>query len=319
MRVVHWTLGNGSGLDNVAKDLAAGECLLGLDSQILSSADQNQWELGVGADIHVSHSHVPDICRDKGKIVWVGHGTPENCFHTSLEESLHAAHSFGDSWMLVQYWLQHADAMVTFWPRHQKIWQSLCDKGREVRCFPLGVNREFWRPQTSLGKWDGSPSLFTAENCHQIKWPWDIFLMWPWVTEEVPAARLHCFYLPRDQHRFWFPLVYRNGSAFKSHISPNVLSHDLLKNAFSSVDYVLNLVRYGDYNRLGLEAKACGAKVISFKGNPYADFWLDEGNQVTQAEQLKAILKGEVEPRKAELPLGIQETAQMMKELYESL
>ncbi len=311
---------NNSGLDNVAKDLAAAETKLGHDSKVVSSVDSSQWEKGMGAEIHVSHSHVPDpIRKASGKLVWVGHGTPEHCFQTAVEEGLTGKYGHADTWMLIQWWLQHADALVTFWPRHQKIWQSLCDKGKKVYCFPLGVNKDFWISAGSKGKYAGNPSVFTAENCHYIKWPLDLVLIWPWVTEEMPETHLHFIYLPRDQHRWWFPLMNRNGSAFKSYIFGNKFGHDDLRNAFCSVDYLIQMVRYGDYNRLGLEAKACGCKVISFAGNPYADFWLTEGNQDRMVQELLIIFRKEVEPLSTfEVP-DIQDTAKEMIKIYEEI
>lgn len=318
MKIVHWTLKNGSGMNNVAADLAVAERKLGLDSVCLACDKVEEWEGGVGADIHVSHTHIPDSERLKGgKVVWVGHGTPETVFQSSVEAGLNGGHGFGDSWMLVQHHLRTADALVTFWPRQQAIWESMVSKGRKVHCVPFGINKEFWAPTASRGKFAGTPSVLNAENCHYIKWPLDLVLMWPWVVKEVPDARLHMFYLPNDQHRWWFPLMNQNGCSYYSHIARGKLDHAGLQNAFASVDFYFNTVRYGDYNRIGLEAKASGTKLISYAGNPYADFWITDTDQRFQALQLQAILKGEVAPRET-LPVPtIEEMAAGMKAVYE--
>ena len=320
MKIVHWTLKNNSGLDNMAKEISAKEAELGYDSKILSSVIRSEWEQGMGADIHISHSHVPDIVRKQGgKIVWVGHGTPEHCFQSSVEVGLNGGYGHSDTWMLIQWNLQNADALVTFWPRHKAIWESLCDKGKQIFCVPLGINKQYWKKGVSQGKYVGSPSVFTAENCHYIKWPLDLFIAWPWVTDELYDAHLHCIYLPRDQHRWFFPLINRNGASYKAHITGNSFNKEGLKNAFYSVDYVTSLVRYGDHNRLCLEAKACGAKVISYPGNPYADYWIKEGDQRVMAEELITILKGDLAPLAAQEPPDITETAQEMIKIYESI
>lgn len=320
MKIAHWTLDNGSGLHRVAESMALAEKALGYDSSIIVSTNKSQWDMGVDADVHVSHSHVPDEAIKAGsKVVWVGHGTPEHCFQISVDEGLRGGYAPSDSWMICQYWLQKADALVTFWPRHQAIWKSLCDKNTEVHCIPMGVDKLFWSPQESRGKFAGEPSLYTAENCHNIKWPLDLLMLWPWVTEEIKKARLHAHYIPRDQHRWWFPLVNRNGAAFKSYISGGVFSHADLRNAFSSVDYYIGLVRYGDFNRICLEAKATGAKLISYRGNPYADYWITEGDQREMAKELIAILKGDCVPRETlEVP-DVKQTAEAMIEIYKGL
>lgn len=320
MKIVHWTLKNGSGMNRVAQEISDAEKLLGHNSIVLSSFDRAEWELGMDADIHVSHSHIPDPVRLKGgKIVWIGHGTPEHCFQTAVEDGLKGGYGHSDCLMLVQWWLQHADALVTFWPRHQKIWQSMVDKGRKVHCVPMGVDTSFWKPITSRGKYLGSPSIFCCENAHYIKWPLDLLIMWGWVTDVLCDAQLHLIYLPKDQHRWWFPLVNRNGSAFKSYITPMAYGKEDLRNAFNSVDYFVSFVRYGDFNRVCLEAKASGCKVISFEGNEYADFWITEGDQRRQADMLIKILKGEIQAEKTASVEGIEETAINMISIYEGI
>lgn len=320
LSIAHWTLKNGSGMNRVAQEISDAERILGHDSIVLNSFDKTEWPQGEGRQIHISHSHIPDPIRKiGGKFIWCGHGTPEHCFHTAVEEGLAGHYGHADTWMLIQWWLQHADALVTFWPRHAEIWSSLCDKGRIVDCVPLGVDKTFWIPGQSRGKYLGNPSLFSAENAHYIKWPLDLAVAWSWVTNEFYDAQLHLIYLPRDQHRWWFPLMNRNGSAFKSYISPNTFGREDLRNAFCSVDYVTSFVRYGDFNRLTLEAKACGAKVISWTGNPYADYHIPEGDQRIQAQHLIEIFKGNTEQRKvAEVP-DISETAKCMISIYERI
>ncbi len=322
MKVIHWGYRNGSGLHRVSQDLADAEVKLGIDSVMLSTLELPDIKKGVemGADIQVSHSHVPDETRKKdSKIVWVAHGTPEHCFQVSVEQNVNKGYGAGDAWMLLQYWLQVSDAVVTFWPRHQKIYQSISDKHTIIDCIPLGVDKTFWQPTKSVGAYYGNPSIFTCENAHSIKWPLDLVLMWPWICEEVPAARLHTIYLPSDQHRFWFPLVNRNTASFRGFFAGSVFGKDDLRNAFNSVTYVSSFVRYGDFNRVTVEAKASGAKIISFAGNPYGDYWIHEGDQREQAKEMIEIFKGNVQPRQSEEVVDITETARRMMEIYERI
>ena len=326
MKVAHWTAFNGSGMNRVAESLVDGERALGIDSVKCNcqEAPPDKFETVLDADIHVCHTHFPDdfrrrITRDY-KRVYVVHGTPEHTFATSVETGLVGGYGHGDSWMLLQYNLQHADTTVTFWPRHQRILKSLCDKHTPVNCFPLGVDKKFWCPGESQGKFVGTPSLFTAENCHQIKWPLDLFIAWPWVYPKVKGSpSLHAAYLPYDQHRWFFPLVNRNGASYGSYISCGAFKNQALVNAFRSVDFYIGLVRYGDFNRICLEANACGTRTISYRGNPYSDYWITEGDQRSIADELTAILNGEVEPRVKETVQDILETCKAMKALYESL
>jgi len=309
----------------VAESFVTAERALGHDSIFCDPQNPETFESALDADIQVSHTHFPDALRNQVKkplkLVWVCHGTPEHIFQSSVEDGSRKTYGHADGWMLTMNWLRTADAIVTFWPRHQAIWQSMCDKGRTVHCVPLGVDKEFWKPIPTRGKFSGSPSVFTAENAHYIKWPLDLFIAWPWVYPHVNGeARLHCPYLPNDQHRWFFPLVNRNGCSYAAHISPLAFDHETLRNAFVSTDYFIGLVQKGDFNRLSLEAAATGAKTISYAGNTYADYWIPEGDQRVLAEHLVQILNGNVEPRKDKTIVpDIKETALSMIKLYESL
>ena len=98
-----------------------------------------------------------------------------------------------------------------------------------------------------------------------------------------------------------------------------LLNQTNLRNALCSTDYFIGLVRYGDANRLSLEANACGAKMITYAGNEYSDYWLHEGDQREIAKELLAILKGDVEPRKKLQASNVMETAAAMKNIYERI
>ena len=320
MKIAHWTLFNQSGMFRVAESFVKHECMLGVESWLVDFQDPNGWAEILDADVHVVHTHLPDAVRlqltKPLKVVWVAHGTPEYVFHRSVEEGLTGGYGAGDSWQLCQYWMQHADATVTFWPRHQKIWKSLCDKNTKVDCIPMGIDLDFWKPVESRGRFLGSPSLFTAENCDYSKWPLDLFLCWPWVWPKMPTAHLHAVYLPRDQHRWFYPLINRNGCGFKTISAGILFDQDNLRNAFCSTDYVIGLVRYGDANRLSLEANATGAKTITYSGNEYSDYWIHEGDQRVIAEELTAILRGKVKPRDKKPVEAISETSKKMINIY---
>ena len=323
MKVVHWTLVNGSGLHHMAWDISQREVLLGIDSRIVDTLQPITDEIiqsTIDADVHIIHSHIPDSVKAKAKrMIYVAHGTPEHCFQSAVESGLNRGYGAGDSWMMLLHYLQVCDVTVTWWPRHQAILQSLSDKGSRVEIVPMGVDTTVFRPEVSRGKWVGSPSVLTAENCHYIKWPLDLFILWPWVVKELPNASLHAHYLPRDQHRWFMPLVYRNGTAYKCYLSGDPLSQSDLINAMNSVDFYIGLVRYGDFDRLAMEAKACGCKLISYAGNEYADYWITEGDQRRMAEELVAILSGQVTARESLPAVDISQTAEAMVKIYESL
>lgn len=323
MKIAHWSLNNGSGLHKLASDIAECEQKAGLESIVIPTVSEksDEWEKGVDADINVIHSHYPDNIRakSKGKTVFIPHGTPENCFQGAVESFSYNGYTAGNAFMLSQYWLKEADVTVTFWPRHQWLWQSLVSPKNVVRCIPMGVNKDFWKPTETRGKWSGKPSIFTAENSHYIKWPYDLFILWPEIVKVIPEARLHAHYIPHDQHRFWFPLINANGTAYSSYTSSNYYGPEDLRNGFCSSDYYLGFVRYGDFNKTCIEAKACGAKLISYAGNPYADYWIGEGDQRVMASTLLSILKGDIAPREAEPVPHINETVKALIEIYKEI
>jgi hypothetical protein len=286
-------------MHKIAEDLSLAERALGVDSKLVQCDNQAHWEMGADADVHVVHTHLPISVT--GKIVYVIHGTPEHVFQTAVQDGLQQGYGASDPFMLAYHWMKVSDAIVTMWPRHQALWQQLCMRPKMVDLVPMGVDLAFWKKQDSRGKYSGTPSVFTAENCHAIKWPLDLIWMWPWVAEQVPEARLHLAYLPKDQHRWWAPLLYASDAAFKSIMTGNALSKEDLRNALNSVDYYASFVRYGDHNKICLEAKASGCKVISYTGNPYADFWIPEGDQRGIAKALVEILKGDIAPRECQI------------------
>jgi len=316
MRIAHWTEPVGSGMSRVAEDMSAGERLLGHESNIFSPF-KAVGDDARAADIHVIHQHLPDEFHGEGfRKVYVTHGTPEHVFQSSVEAGLNTGYGASDPFMIAQHWLGSADAVVTFWPRMQAIWQGLCQKPKTVDLVPMGIDVEFWSGGATRGKYAGEPSVFSAENCHYIKWPLDLIIMWPWVVAQVPKARLHLAYIPRDQHRWWFPWMHANGCAFKSYISGGALAWPDLRNALMSTDFYLGFVRYGDFDRMCLEARAAGAKVISWAGNDYAHYWIHEGDQREQARELIAILKGDIEPRPVKDVPDRKTMAEAMLDIY---
>lgn len=323
MKIAHWSLTNGSGMHRVAESFATRESASGLGSVLCNPQDEGSWEAGVDADVHVCHTHLPDVMYRRAtkpvRVVYVAHGTPEHVYTSAVEEGTRAGYGHGDGWMLLQHWLKNADARVTFWSRHAAIYQSLCDRGTTVDCVPMGVDTAWWGAGTSRGKWDGNPSIWTGENQHQIKWILDLLIAFPWIVNEVPGAKLHAVYLPKDQHRWIFPLANRNGAAFHAHLSPVVFAHEDLRNIFRSVDFFSGLVRYGDHNHLCLQANAAGATTISYAGNPYADYWVPEGDQRTLADAFVRILRGE-EPKRAKSPVpDLGESVEAMTAIYKRI
>jgi hypothetical protein len=319
LKVVHWSSKNGSGMHRMAEEITAAEIASGMQSVCLDGDNPCEIPDGLDADIHVVHTHLPDAVDDReSKKIYVAHGTPEVLFQGSIEQSK-SGHGAADGWMVNTHFLRTSDAVVTFWPRHAAIWQSLVDKRSLVDCVPMGIDLSKWRGATSRGKWSGEPSLLTAENCHTIKWPLDLMIAMTWVYDEIRTARLHMIYLPADQARWWGALTMNNRTAYRSYISSVALDHGELANAFSSVDYYVGLVRYGDFNRICLEAKAAGCPVISYRGNEYADYWIDEGDQRVIAAQLRMILRGDVEKRETPAVPDISETVRALGKIYERI
>ncbi len=329
MKVTHWHLANGSGLSGVATSLAEAETTLGLDSSTVSSVvETGAWEASLDSDIHVVHSHLPNPveCKlkkgsKKYRIVWIGHGTPDHVFQSSVQEAETGSPWAADPLMLMNHWLQRADARVTFWPRHQWIYQRMVDNGTKVHLVPLGVDTAYWGTKSTRGKFAGTPSVFTAENPHYIKWAYDLLTAWADVAESIDGgmAKLHAVYVVRDHHRAFIPWAYRMDAAYYAFISPATFDKDGLRNAFQSTDYTIGLVRYGDFNQLSMQANAAGATTISYAGNAYADYWIPEGDQRVIATELSRILKGDVTPRiKTPVP-DIAETAHAMTTIYEGI
>lgn len=325
LKVVHWTILNGSGMHRVAESLATAESAIGLNSSLADPANSDTWDAAKDADVHVLHTHFPSQMYQRLtkqlKLVWVGHGTPDHVFQSACQEYEGGAYGHGDAIMLLLHWLREADARVTFWPRHKWIYDRMLSKGaRKCDLVPLGVDTAFWSAGATRGKYAGNPSVFTAENPHYIKWPYDLFTLWPAVADEYPDARLHAVYVPRDLHRAFFPWINANGAAFTSYVSPSIFDKEGLRNAFQSCDFTIGLVRYGDLNHLSLQANAAGARTISYAGNPHSAYWITEGDQREMAKQLIDILAGTTPPRDNITPVpDISLTASAMADVYRAI
>ena len=183
----------------------------------------------------------------------------------------------------------------------------------------MGVNLDFWKPVKSRGKYDGEPSVLTCENSNRIKWCYDIAIAWPEVANTMKHGRLHINYLPSNQQPAFYPLFYSNGLVYSSYVTSTKLGPEDLRNAFVSVDYYISPVMYGDFNAVCLEAKASGCKIISYVGNPYADYWLTSQDQRVIAADLIRIFKSEVEPLNSQKVIDIKVTGEYMLKIYERL
>lgn len=320
--VRHFSLSNGSGLHRVAESLVKAETALGLDSALVDSQVREQWEAAGEADVFVVHSHLPPMVkrRKDSRIVWVGHGTPDHCYQSSIEEAERGAYGHSNSAMLTQHWLKVADARVTFWDRHKWIYDQMLSTGaRKCDLVPMGVDLAFWREGQSAGKYSGEPSLFYAENPHYIKWNYDLLTALPTIAERHPGLMLHAIYQVRDHHEVQMPWFHQLGASFQTIYAASTFDKVGLRNAFQSTDYMVGLVRYGDLNHLSLEANAAGANTISYKGNPHARWWIEEGDQREIAKQMSAILAGEVQPRDQTPVPDVAETAKAFIDLYRAI
>lgn len=319
MKTVHWTMLNGSGLANMATDICDAEVRLGNDSIVCNTTDMSTWEKGMDGDIHVIHSHIPDKLSfsEKTKVVNVEHGAPEHVFEVSLHAGLTGSYGPSDPLALTIYLIKRADAVVTFWPRQAYIWKLMTRV--PVHLIPMGVDTKFWTPVPKRKLLTGSPALLTAENCHSCKWPIDLMLTWQYVVNESINARAHFLNIPYDQHRWWLPLSYAVGTQYTSFLSPNKLDRVQLREFICAADYYYSPVTYGDFNRISLEAAACGAKIISYAGNEYSHYWLTQTDQRVQVAELLKIFSGETKPREAKKVPDISETAEAMLKIYEEV
>ena len=326
MKIGHWTTYRRSGQSNVVESLCREEIKQGLDSRVFNMQEVVNWDDAKDCDIHVSHTHYPDhklrsISTKPYKLVWVGHAGPEHLFQSAVETGQSEGYGHGDPWMLLQHWLQVSDARVTFWERYVELYESWCDKGIKVYHVPLGIDKSYWNKVPSRGKYLGEPSVFVAESQLPIKWNLDLFIMWgPWIIPNVnTSAVLHAVYIKQDLHRWYFPLINRNGTSYGAHISSSVLDADSLRNAYVSCDYQVGFCRYGDFNMVSLEANACGMKTISYRGNKFSDFWIHEGDSRVMAKEMVDILNGVTKPRDKTPVPDIGDTVKAMKVIYESI
>lgn len=317
MKIAHWCMNNLSGMHAVAESMARAELALGVESRWLDpfeyEKDPNASEWALDADVHVGHTHIPDRFHGKSfkqsltkpwRCVFAVHGTPELIFEQSVESARTNGYGSGRSYAGHQIGMQNADAIVCFVPRHRDLYDLATDKHTIVDLVPMGIDTAFWNGGVTKGKYVGEPSFFNCENAEPFKWAAEIVRVWPWIYQGLGEnAALHIANIPTDVLRFIDALALRNGSLQGAYIGSWSYDHENLRNILKSVDYYVSTVRYGDFNRISLEAGAAGVPVISYCGNEYADYWMPEGDQRTVAKALIAIGKGDVAPRADKLPI----------------
>lgn len=331
MKTVHWSMLNGSGMHRVAASMARAELAIGVESRCLDPFDKEQkyWDWALDADVHIGHTHIPDQfngksfrkqCTKPFRWVFPVHGTPELVFESSVKDAENNGYNTGTSFAHHQISMQNADAIVTFWSRHQALYQLATDKHTIVDLIPMGIDLPFWSGGVSQGKYAGTPSFLSCENQYPFKWSVEIIRLWPWVRAELDQAYLHATNLPGTLQRFVDVMAARYGSLYGGIFGSWNYDPANLRNILKQVDFYISPVRYGDHNRMSLEAGAAGAKVISFEGNEYADFWMREGDHRRIAKDIIAIGKGDVQPRADKLPVPTErQMAEAMVNVYERI
>jgi glycosyltransferase involved in cell wall biosynthesis len=307
----------------------AAETRLGHEATLINVDDPSAWqsEAATLADLHVVHSHFPDIqyARVKNRtgkpptIVFCAHGIPEHNVELAVQNYLGPEQYRPiDHWMLTREWLRSADAFVCFSPRQHAIYQTLAQKGRVVDLVPLGVDTAFWAGGTFAGeRMQGQPSVWMSENQARIKWALDVLIAWPWVCEAIPQAFLHAHYIPFDMQRFLIDLANSNGAAMRAVLTARTFSHETLRNLWKGCDFMLATTRYGDNTCLTMQAEAAGLKTISYTGNQYASYWMPEGDQRMMAVELIRIFAGET-PMRDKTPVpDLADMGRAMVAVYE--
>jgi glycosyltransferase involved in cell wall biosynthesis len=198
--------------------------------------------------------------------------------------------------------MQTADAVWAFVPRHHWLYDLSTDKATKIDLIPMGIDVEFWKGGTSQGKYMGNPSFLTSENQYPFKWCAEFVKVWQAVRADLDDAVIHCTNIPGGIMPFMKMLVLRYGARGVI-LGTWSYDHQNLRNIFKQVDFYINPVRYGDFNRIGLEAAAAGCPLITYPGNEYADYWLPEGDHRAVTQTLIKIGKGEIAPRADKLPV----------------
>lgn len=306
MKIRHWVVQDSSGMSHLALAVAEGERRLGHDVDLVDATSQSSCRdpRHVDADVHCVHSqcgladlaYIRDLMGRAPRVVFYSHGIPEDTLTLSVNDVLLKERpGVEDIWGLTRYWLARADAFVVFNARQQALFQSM---GRVVDCVPFGVDTEFWADgPRQVPRLKGAPAVWTGENQSRTKWALDAILAWPFVVAQVPEAHLHAHYIPFELHRWFVDIANTNGASYSATITPKYWNHPSLRELWRGCDFLWATTRYGDPTCLSQQAEASGLKVISYAGNPYASYWVPEGDQRVLAEHVVAIVRGEVAPR----------------------
>lgn len=330
IKTVHWVSPNNSGMHHVAASMARAELAIGVEARVLDPHDASEsgWELALEADVHINHTHLPDTIGGKSfkrsslkplTTVFVHHGTPEVIFDIAVKESEGNPYNAGTGMAQHFRLMQESDATVCFVPRHRDLLDLMTDKATKIDCVPMGMDAAFWSGGINQGRYTGKPSFYNCENAYPFKWAVDFLRVWRWVWDEIPGATLHVTHLPTNTLEQVKMMTSRSGAVYGTVAGSWKYDAMNLRNIFTQVDFYLSTVRYGDFNRMSMEAGSSGLKVISYLGNPYADYHIREGDIRESVKDLIAIGKGEVAPRdKTPIP-SERDMAEAMVNVYERI
>jgi hypothetical protein len=306
MKVVHYTQFNASGMNRVAESIVSAERAAGLDSHLLNIFDEQDWSVGFDADVHVAHTHFPRLqerqsfrrmlTKTPAKIVAFFHGTPEFVFGDtvkSIQTQGHWASATGSRCSTTgSRWPTRASRSGRGIRRCTRRWSTAAPRSI---CIPMGIDHAFWSGGSSCkGRWAGNPSVLSCENAHFIKWPFDLITAWRWIYPQLENGSLNLGYVPEDCTGSGRPGSTTPAPATECAGPPRCGTPRTCATSSSRSTSSSGWCATVTSTACRIEANVAGARTISYRGNPHADYWVTEGDQRILAAELLAILRGDV-------------------------
>ncbi|MEY8848361.1 glycosyltransferase family 4 protein [Psychroserpens sp. XS_ASV72] len=170
------------------------------------------------------------------------------------------------------------------------------DLNKEVHVIPNGINNENWqKPQDTLTKLIGSPSLTTVGRVSPRKGQLNVIKLLPELIKTYPQLHYHCVGIATEADAIRSQAKALN---VDSHITfHGVLSHEALQDVLNKTDIFVMLsseTNSGDVEGFGiaiLEANALGVPAIGALGSGIEDAIKPNCNgeliEVSSAEQFK--------------------------------
>lgn len=218
------------------------------------------WEEAKKADVHVTHSMIPDPIKKLAKVtVAVLHGPTE---HMVIDDW--TKHGSGLNLHINLLW-EH-DATVCLNTHEYDIMRLYDERVGRCRYIPNSIDLE---ALDGVQPWvyQNHPAIISCDTPRTEKLPVHIIWAMPYLIEKIPSARLNIFSLLLEPIQYWRNIFVRSHARVLETACESIqLANNNLRPFQAGADIGFNNNYSGIASRVTMEMMALGIPVVSYNG-----------------------------------------------------